>query len=125
VVRETQTIRVQQDDDEENQQLAYKDMSASQYYGLTLLMYGLIILGACFIDNLGVILGFVASLSISGISFFFPSVFYHYAAKRAQAEVSTFMSVNKWANFMMGMFVFCLGMYSNIKGIVTGSGGGH
>ena len=62
--------------DQQDQQLAYKDMSNCQYYTCTVLYFGLAMLGSCLLDQVDIIFEFVASISVNCLAFIFPSVFY-------------------------------------------------
>ena len=51
-------------------------MNAYWYYGATLSMYGVCVLGAIGIEDVSTIFDFVSAISVSAIAFFIPSVFY-------------------------------------------------
>ena len=101
IVRETQSIRVnknavgkytigggdtgdatsQTDPKTVDSSLAYKDISNKIYYPVTLLYFGLMILGAIVIPAVDIIFDFVGAITVNCVAFIFPSVFYLLARK--------------------------------------------
>ncbi len=53
--------------------LAYKDMNACYYYSATIIMFAASAFGACVIPGVNIIFSFVATISITFISFLFPA----------------------------------------------------
>jgi len=69
------------------QRLAYKDMNYGIYISCTLAMYGLIVLIAMLVPDIGTIIDFVCAYSVSCMAFFIPSVFYTRAIKKFGVDV--------------------------------------
>ena len=99
-------------------------MSDCIYYTASVTLYGLSVFGACVIPDVDVIFEFVASISVNCLAFIFPSVFYLMAKKKYGSqydEVSTFLVICSYLQFLLGIVAFVAGMTNNIYGIVNGS----
>jgi len=77
-MRET-LIKIQ---DQQDQQLAYKDINNCYYYGATLTFYALILAGASLIEGVDVIFEFFGTICVANLSFLFPGGFYLVARKK-------------------------------------------
>jgi len=65
------------------QRLAYKEMPAWIYYGVTTVFYCVIVTIACFApSDIGILLDIVGAYAISCAAFFIPSVFYTKALQK-------------------------------------------
>jgi hypothetical protein len=65
---------------------AYLNMRPALYYGVSLALYALVIFGSNLTDNLGIILDYLAALSISGMQFFVPGLCYIRLAQQANVD---------------------------------------
>lgn len=63
----------------DKQKTAFESMNKYYYYGGTLLIYILEVIGAAFIRDLGVIFSFGAAISGSAVQFILPGYFYLHA----------------------------------------------
>ena len=67
---------------EVSNRLAYKEMKLSYYLMGTLIFYGVIIVGAIFIQSVTIIFDFAGAFAITAIAFIFPALFYLLGVKR-------------------------------------------
>lgn len=109
------------------QRMAYKDMSNVWYYGATLTMYGIAVLGAIGIENVATIFDFVSAISVSAIAFFIPSIFYFKVQSKFPGNLENQKRNNclSYLFFVLGCLNFCIGITSTVYGIVSGEGGGE
>jgi amino acid permease len=61
---------------EEGRPMPYKNMSNTIYYPVSVLIFVIVMLGAIFLENIGVIFQYISAVSVSCQSFIFPGVFY-------------------------------------------------
>ena len=110
------------------QRLAYKEMKSVYYYGCTIGMYALCLVGALTIPNITLIFDLVSGIAISCIAFFVPATLYLMLEERYQRGILREEEVKKqkmyralsWFYLFLGLFNFTAGMISTINGIVSG-----
>ena len=71
------------------QGLAYKDMQPKYYYSITILFWGLILIGSVFIPSVDEIFEIIGVVCVNCIAFLFPGFFYLSASKKYHASNRT------------------------------------
>jgi hypothetical protein len=111
-------------------------MSSFYYYTSTIIYFGLILVGSCFIPSVDVIFEFAGVICVNCMSFLFPSFFYLHASKRYHASrEQTLQSFTKteghpiqrnlllefcaWFQIGLGVVAFVAGMFNNIHGLIN------
>lgn len=89
--------------------MAYKDMNTIIYLAVTISLYTVIVILACFLNEIGAVIDLVGAYSISCAAFFIPSVFYTKALDkfklkdREDPEVKSYLLM---AKFFIGFGCF-------------------
>lgn len=91
-------------------------MESSIYYGVTLFLYGVIILISCFTNNVTTVFGFVSAFSTSFNVYTVPGLLYvlgerKYGNSQSRDCFRTFMS---WLFIVLGGVVFAVELISSI-----------
>lgn len=122
---------------EQQNGLAYKDMSDFLYFTATIIFFVLQVAGSCFIPSVDLIFEFVGVICVNCMSFLFPSIFYLTASKKYHANrintLKSFNSTSDWGvikrnkclemssyvHIVLGVICFFAGMFNNIHGLVS------
>lgn len=143
MIRETQSLRHESKVvdptsgiglDENDNQLAYKDMSDVYYYVATIIYFAIIVAGSILIPSVDQIFEFIATISVNALGFIFPSVFYFIAqakfpqmieGKTKSRKWQVTKSQNKWmmissiTQIILGILAFGFGMFNDIAGFIV------
>ena len=115
----------------QEEEMNYKNMPDLNYFLTTLVFYIIIILGACFIDNVDIIFDFMGSLGYSFLGFIFPAMAYLGAVKEqekiriTQKDSSTVIEPSKtliwccYIQFILGIASVGLGIANNVQNIIS------
>ena len=98
--------------------MAYLKMASWKYYTLTLILYGGCILGAIFVDDIGVIFEFVGAFGLTITSFMLPSVMYLIMLRNEKAFLEIESDRQRFWNKVGSIFMICLSTMNMILVIV-------
>ena len=143
MIRETQSLRQESKavdptsgiglDDDDNQ-LAYKDMSDVYYYVATIIYFAIIVAGSILIPSVDQIFEFIATISVNALGFIFPSVFYFVAQAKFPQNIEGKTKSRKWqvtksqnqwmmissiTQIILGVLAFGFGMFNDIAGFIV------
>lgn len=95
---------------------AYQNMESSIYYGVTLTLYGVIILIACFTNNVTTVFGFVSAFSTSFNVYTVPGLLYVLGDQKFGNNTSKdcFRTFMAWLFIILGGIVFAVELISSI-----------
>jgi len=98
-----------------------------QYYGWTLILYIVAILGSIFIANVQVIFNFVGSIAGSCQGFIVPGGFVAALIPKSKtrdmvgdAKKLKYISISSWAMVVIGCVTMAILLWNNIYGLVEG-----
>lgn len=94
---------------------AYFKMNSALYYGITITLFGLTILGANLLPDCAIIFDYMAALSISGMQFFLPGISYVRLSSKyggGTIELKTFA----WVFVIFSIVVSVAIIYNNLFG---------
>jgi len=91
-------------------------MEASLYYGITLLLYGVIIVISCFTNNVTTIFGFVSAFSTSFNVYTVPGLLYVLGERKYGNGLhkNCFRTFMAWFFIILGAVVFAFELVSSI-----------
>jgi hypothetical protein len=91
-------------------------MEASVYYGVTMLLYALIILISCFTDNVTTVFGFISAFSTSFNVYTVPGLLYVLGERKFgnNSKKDCFRTTMAWFFIVLGLVVFVIELISSI-----------
>ena len=98
--------------------MAYLKMASWKYYSLTLFLYAGCILGAIFVEDIGVIFEFVGAFGLTITSFMLPSVMYLIILRNEKAFLELESNKQRFWNKFGAIFMICLSIVNMILVIV-------
>eukprot|EP00352_Strombidinopsis_acuminata_P008369 CAMPEP_0176356326 /NCGR_PEP_ID=MMETSP0126-20121128/13935_1 /TAXON_ID=141414 ORGANISM="Strombidinopsis acuminatum, Strain SPMC142" /NCGR_SAMPLE_ID=MMETSP0126 /ASSEMBLY_ACC=CAM_ASM_000229 /LENGTH=100 /DNA_ID=CAMNT_0017709369 /DNA_START=1458 /DNA_END=1760 /DNA_ORIENTATION=+ len=99
-------------------------MNPYLYAAITLTLYGIIMVGAIFLDDITKIFDFASAIAVTCIRFLFPAVFYLIAKKQYNiTDRSPWFTCFAYTCCVLGAFNFGLGISSAIIAIVNAANG--
>ena len=95
---------------------AYQNTEPTVYYGVTLLLYGVIILISCFTNNVSTVFSFVSAFSTSFNVYTVPGLLYVLGERKYGSSLSRdwFRTYMAWFFIVLGVFVFVIELISAI-----------
>lgn len=102
--------------------MTFRTMKPLYYYGGTLVLYGIGVVGSIFIPDIGMLFGFVGAIVSSTLTFILPGGFYLMAEKKfADPDTASQRVMSRyfcWAMVIAGVLNFLFLFIGNILGIV-------
>lgn len=93
---------------------AYLTMHPIVFYGISIMVYCLIVMAACLLNDITIVFGFIGSIAGSYLIFLAPSQFYLMSIYNEGAEVATWRKLLAWIFMIFGFFVMFACLFATI-----------
>ena len=115
VYSEERTFEVDSEVEQPNM-TAYQNTEPTIYYGITLLLYGIIITISCFTNNVSTVFSFVSAFSTSFNVYTVPGLLYILGERKYGSSLNRdwFRTLMAWFYIVLGIFVFVIELISAI-----------
>jgi amino acid permease len=98
--------------------MAYKTMPQATYMTVSLLLYVLELLAACWINDITTVFDFASAIAVSFISFWFPSIYFLIAEKK-YGRGQDYYHYMAWFLNILGVLNFALGISTGLINIIN------